>query len=367
MHMSRDYQGGRKAEISSMEYKVTLDGRESFVRKAALDNGKNILTAGPCSYLVDGKITAGDDAVHVLIGRYSSLGQRITFLIEGTCDPSRAAMYPKNTSTREASLSASALLPQHNQVVIGNDVWIGCDVTILGGVQIGNGAVVGAGSFVTADVPPYAIVVGNPACVIKYRFAAETITKLQHIKWWNWSEGEIRDHTPLLLGDAETFAERFFALEKQGEISGELPQTFLHLYEKGYFLYHFIPDFESEEMIWYKVLRDFLSAYTAEDAVALLLALPEGGAESARAELGGMLTAGGERAPLVRTYEADMKILTAVLPKIDVLITTKEAISSECVDYAGNARIVYGLDSSRDIFPPLQGDPVRSIQMLQYS
>jgi acetyltransferase-like isoleucine patch superfamily enzyme len=70
------------------------------------------------------------------------------------------------------------------EVVIGADVWIGTRAIILGGIEIGVGAVVAAGSVVTKSVPPYAIVGGVPAKVIKYRFSDETIEKLLASKWW---------------------------------------------------------------------------------------------------------------------------------------------------------------------------------------
>ena len=68
---------------------------------------------------------------------------------------------------------------------IGNDVWIGDNVFIKSGVKIGDGAVVGAGAVVTKDVPPYAVVVGVPARVIKYRFDEKTIAELLELKWWD--------------------------------------------------------------------------------------------------------------------------------------------------------------------------------------
>ena len=84
------------------------------------------------------------------------------------------------------------------KVIIGNDVWIGQNVTILRGVKIGNGAVIGAGAVVTKDVPPYAIVVGMPAKVIKYRFDQETIDLLNKVQWWNWSDDLIKKNMTLM-------------------------------------------------------------------------------------------------------------------------------------------------------------------------
>ncbi|GEL67590.1 CatB-related O-acetyltransferase [Marinilactibacillus psychrotolerans] len=74
---------------------------------------------------------------------------------------------------------------------IGNDVWIGTNSLIMSGVNIGNGAIVGAGSIVTKDVPDYAIVGGNPAKIIRYRFNNEIIDSLTSSKWWEKEPSEI--------------------------------------------------------------------------------------------------------------------------------------------------------------------------------
>jgi acetyltransferase-like isoleucine patch superfamily enzyme len=71
------------------------------------------------------------------------------------------------------------------EVVIGSDVWIGANVLIMGGVKVGHGAVIGAGSVVTKDVPPYSVVVGVPAKIIKYRFTPDIIDLLIETEWWN--------------------------------------------------------------------------------------------------------------------------------------------------------------------------------------
>jgi serine acetyltransferase len=86
-------------------------------------------------------------------------------------------------------------------IVIENDVWIGAKSTIMSGVRIHNGAVVAANSNVTKDVPPFAVVGGNPAKIIKYRFNEEQIESLLKIAWWDWDEDKIRINAMPLWSD----------------------------------------------------------------------------------------------------------------------------------------------------------------------
>jgi serine acetyltransferase len=96
-------------------------------------------------------------------------------------------------------------------IIIQNDVWIGAKSTIMSGVKISNGSIVGAGSVVTKDVPPYAIVAGNPAKIVKSRFTEEQIEKLLTIAWWNWDEQKIRDNSMTMWSDnIDEFINKFY-------------------------------------------------------------------------------------------------------------------------------------------------------------
>jgi serine acetyltransferase len=96
-------------------------------------------------------------------------------------------------------------------IIIENDVWIGAKATIMSGVRIGNGAIVAAGSVVSKDVPPYAIVAGNPAKIVKYRFDEEQIKKLLSICWWDWDEQKIKDNAMNMWSDnIDKFINKFY-------------------------------------------------------------------------------------------------------------------------------------------------------------
>lgn len=86
---------------------------------------------------------------------------------------------------------------------IGNDVWIGANSTILRGVQVGDGSVIGANSVVTKDIPPFAIAVGNPARIMKYRFTDDIIERLLNIKWWELDDDLIHSNCDLFASNVD--------------------------------------------------------------------------------------------------------------------------------------------------------------------
>ncbi len=93
--------------------------------------------------------------------------------------------------------------------VIKEDTWIGHAAIIMPEVTVGVGAIVGSGSIVTKDVDDYAIVVGNPARVIKYRFEPEIIAALLRIRWWNWSYDQLRERMADFRGDIRHFIAKY--------------------------------------------------------------------------------------------------------------------------------------------------------------
>lgn len=128
--------------------------------------------------------------IHASIGKFCSIGGECLIGM-GTHSLNHISTSPIFTSRDNAtghSWTSETDVHEYKRVTIGNDVWIGQRAVVLGGITIGDGAVIGAGAIVTHDVPPYAIVAGCPARIIRYRFSEEKISKLLASCWWNKDE-----------------------------------------------------------------------------------------------------------------------------------------------------------------------------------
>ena len=106
--------------------------------------------------------------------------------------------YRKNNPLKISFLKENKDFVEYQPIEIGHDVWVGARVTIMDGVKIGTGAIVASGAVVTKNVPPYAIVGGVPAKIIKYRFDEEQINKLLNSSWWDWDLEKINKHKDLI-------------------------------------------------------------------------------------------------------------------------------------------------------------------------
>lgn len=140
-----------------------------------------------------------EEGTKVKIGKYCSIAGGVTILLGGNHRTDWVTTFPFSVYWHKVAGHIQGHLTTKGNVIIGNDVWIGWGAMILSGVTIGDGAVIGANALVTKNVPPYAIVGGNPAKIIKYRFDEDTINKLLAIAWWDWSEDKIASALPFML------------------------------------------------------------------------------------------------------------------------------------------------------------------------
>lgn len=127
---------------------------------------------------------------NTVIGKFCSIGPNFIagWGIHPTHGISTHPMFYSTKKQNGMTLSTDNKFKEQAPIKIGNDVFIGMNTIVLDGVEIGDGAVIGAGAVVTKDIPPYAIAVGNPIKVIKYRFEDPTIDNILKIKWWEKEE-----------------------------------------------------------------------------------------------------------------------------------------------------------------------------------
>ena len=146
--------------------------------------------------------------INAKIGRYTSIASNVETIIGNHPTRTFVSTHPAFFSKEKQcgfSFVEDTIFEEltyadeeKHHVVIGNDVWIGQNAVILPGVHIGDGCIIGANSVVGSDIPPYSVVVGNPAKVVRKRFDDETIELLEKLEWWNKSEKQIQKLIPIL-------------------------------------------------------------------------------------------------------------------------------------------------------------------------
>jgi len=153
------------------------------------------------------------------VGCFCSIASGVKIFLGGNHRTDWITTYPFSV-LRESAKHVKGHPASRGDVIIGHDVWIGDDAVILSGVRIGNGAVIGASAVVTHDVPPYSIVAGNPAKVVRIRFREEDISILQSLEWWSWDDAKISAAIPFLLnGDVPSlhaFSSKYDLSSEQG-------------------------------------------------------------------------------------------------------------------------------------------------------
>jgi virginiamycin A acetyltransferase len=139
----------------------------------------------------------------LVIGRYCALAKGVKFIMNGANHKlSGFSTYPFQIFAGgwEKVMPQPGDLPYRGDTVVGNDVWFGYEALVMPGVQIGHGAIVASSSVVVSDVPPYAIVGGNPARVVKMRFSPPIVDALLSIAWWDWPIDKVSRNLAAIVG-----------------------------------------------------------------------------------------------------------------------------------------------------------------------
>ncbi|GHU99870.1 acetyltransferase [Spirochaetia bacterium] len=189
-----------RIEDNYISFKIKV-GKGVMIRKGSEISSSVVIgnysyISGPRSYVED-----------AIIGKYCSIARQVVIGVSNH-NYQWVTTHPIITSPEYGIVNCKIDELQKKTPLIGNDVWIGMNSIIMRGITIGNGAVVAANSIVTKDVPPYAIVGGNPARIIKYRFSENIINRLMEINWWDWTEDKIRKNVNLFY-DVETFVKEY--------------------------------------------------------------------------------------------------------------------------------------------------------------
>lgn len=147
------------------------------------------------------KVRFPESGAKLVIGRYGSIADGVEILLGGNhrLDWTTTYPFPALPGLWPAAAGFTGHDATRGDVVIGHDVWLGSQCMILSGVTIGHGAVVAARTVVRRDVPPYAIVAGNPARVFRLRFDEAKVAALLETRWWDLPKARVEALLPLLL------------------------------------------------------------------------------------------------------------------------------------------------------------------------
>lgn len=152
------------------------------------------------------KVIGGhDENKNLTIGKFCSIAEGVVVFLGANHNTNWFSTYPFGHIYQDEFPKVKKGIghpSSKGDVVIGNDVWIATNAVIMSGITIHDGAVIGAYSVVTKDVPPYTVVAGNPAKIIKKRFNDDVINKLLELKWWDKNEVEINEISDILCSNS---------------------------------------------------------------------------------------------------------------------------------------------------------------------
>ena len=162
--------------------------------------------------------TLPPDRSIVRIGNYCSLARFITFYVDGNHRYDHASTFPFYELGHSQNIVNKNCWGK-GAPIVGHDVWIGNHATIMSGVTLGHGCIVGAHSVVTKNVPPFAIVAGNPAVIVKYRFEEDIRSDLLQSEWWDLPKEVVIQELAPLQYDVKQFLEKVKEVKSRKTLS----------------------------------------------------------------------------------------------------------------------------------------------------
>ena len=297
-------------------------------------------TMGAMSYTAN--LTVGTNApnrAHALIGNYCAIAHGVVMNLAMDHAFHGVSGYPFGSILGDLTTRDTQSITAINryQLIVGHDVWIGANAHIVKAVKIGNGAIIGADAVVTKDVPPYAIVGGNPARIIRYRFSPEIIERLDKIKWWYWPQDKLKACRHY-MDDVEDFLDRFSqeALSITGmNTPPGIKNQILSCQQQGGMVFYLVPDLRAinDDACWPTILDQFCRKYQGQPHLMLLgLTKDEIPPQQKMEFLTNFLNQFPNR-PRTIFFVSQDGIVPELIGQADYFITTKEAISSMGIDY----------------------------------
>ena len=309
--------------------------RDSYIVKAEIQSGLNF------------DVKAGRHCI--AIGKVCSLAEAITFVVDLNHD--YGAVFQGAVAGLK-DVKPELRITRKGSIIIQNDVWVGHGATIMNGVTLHNGCVVGTNAMVTKDVPPYAIVGGNPARVLKSRFDPEIIDALQRIAWWDWPDEALRERKmDFFLPPAEFVAKYLSLADNPPPPADILPEA----REAGREIVLFVPDVESKWPLYPSVLAEY---FTKDRPHAeLLLYLPEDLSKPEHLQpLEEALSQYEDRDSYVTLQTGATLDERLLFQCADYYVTTRSrpTVARTCLADLYQAKILYGTDTQ--LFPERLGE-----------
>jgi len=161
----------------------------------------SLISAGRFTYFDRApEVLAWSGEARVMLGQWCSVARGVRFLLSADHRTEWVTTYPPPREWVTPEVFGRHPRTK-GDILVGNDVWISAYASLFSGITVGDGAVVAGGAVVVKDVPPYAIVAGNPARVIKRRFSECQVAELLAIRWWDWPVEKVQANANLIWSD----------------------------------------------------------------------------------------------------------------------------------------------------------------------